>query len=66
MFHHVSIYIKSAQFMSGIFSLFVWAFSDIMEEFELNFSFPESEFWTVFSFSVFSGGRERAYWERMG
>ena len=52
--------------MSGIFSLFVWAFSDIMEEFELNFSFPESEFWTVFSFSVFSGGRERAYWERMG
>ena len=44
--------LKSAQFMSGLFSLFVGALSNIMEEFELNFSFVKVEFRIVFSFSI--------------
>ena len=46
--------IKSVQFMSGAFLLIVAAFSDVMEELELNFSFAEAEFWIVFSFSMLS------------
>ena len=40
--------------MSGVFSLFAGLLSDIMEEFELKFSFAEAEFWFAFSFSILS------------
>lgn len=38
--------------MSGVFPVFAVAFSDIMEETELNFSLAETEFWIVFSFPI--------------
>ena len=44
--------LKSKQFMSEVFPVFVGTFSDIMEETELNFSFAETEFWIVFSFLI--------------
>ena len=46
--------LKSAEFMSGVFPLIVGAFSDVMEELELNFSFAGAEFRIVFSFSILS------------
>ena len=46
--------LKSAQYMSKVFSLFSGFLSDIMEEFELKFSFAEAEFWIAFSFSILS------------
>ena len=46
--------LKPVQFMSGAFQLIVWAFSDVMKELDLNFSFAEAEFWIVFSFSILS------------
>ena len=42
--------LKSVQFMSRSFLLIVGAFSDVMEELELNFSFAKAEFWIVFFF----------------
>ena len=38
--------------MSGVFPVFAVAFSDIMEETELNFSFAETEFLIVSFFSI--------------
>ena len=35
--------LKPVQFMSGAFLLIVWAFSDVMEEPQLNFSFAEAD-----------------------
>ena len=42
--------LKSVQFMSEIFQLYVGAFSDIMEEPELTFSLPEGNFRSCFLF----------------
>ena len=42
--------LKSVQFMSEIFQLYVGSFSDIMEEPELNFSLPEGNFRSCFLF----------------
>ena len=46
--------LKSVQFMSRSFLLIVRTFSDVMEELELNFSFPKAEFWIIFFFSILS------------
>ena len=46
--------LKSAQYISKVFSLFAGLLSDIMEEFELKFYFAEAEFWILFSFSILS------------
>ena len=43
-----------AEYLSKVFSLFAGFLSDIMEEFELKFSFAEAEFRIVFSFSILS------------
>ena len=39
--------LKSVQFMSRVFLLIVGAFSDVMEELEVNFSFADAEFWIL-------------------
>ena len=55
--------LKSAQYLSKVFSLYAGLFtiSDIMEEFELKFSFVEAEFWIVLSFSILSAGFHLKY-----
>ena len=40
--------------MSGEFSLLAGLLSDIMEEFELKFSFEQGEFWIAFPFFISS------------
>ena len=42
--------LKARQYMSGVFSLLAGLLSDIMEEFELKFSFAAAEFWVAFFF----------------
>ena len=46
--------LKSVQFMSRSFLLIVRTFSDVMEELELNFSFPKAEFWIIIFFLILS------------
>ena len=53
--------LKSAQYLSKVFSLYAGLLSDIMEEFELKFSFVEAEFWIVLSFSILSAGFHLKY-----
>ena len=48
------VLLKSVQFMSEVFPLLLGAFSVIMKEPELSFSFAEAEFCIVFSFSILS------------
>ena len=42
--------LKARQYMSGVFSLLAGLLSDIMEEFELKFSFAAAGFWVAFFF----------------
>ena len=53
--------LKSVQFMSGAFLLILAAFSDVMEELELNFSFAEAEFGSCFLFQCYQHGFYLAY-----
>lgn len=39
--------LKSVQFMSRVFLPIVGAFSDVMEELEVNFLFADAEFWIL-------------------
>ena len=48
--------LKSVQFTSELFPLFVGAFSNIMEKPELSFPFAEAEFWIVSFFQYYQHG----------